>query len=102
MEVIQEQDINGRYVAELNLTPEQWDDTLSDKTICPLETLLALLAFYYSPKRENTCVGASKLFGRSYGFYNINVSSVGKRIQKKYDFQILGLDHKPTYWRKLL
>lgn len=102
MEVIQEQDINGRYVAELNLTPEQWDDTLSDKTICPLETLLALLAFYYSPKRENTCVGASKLFGRSYGFYNINVSSVGKRIQKKYDFQILGLDHKPTYWSTVM
>ncbi len=32
MEVIQERDINGKYVAEVNLTREQWNEVLSDET----------------------------------------------------------------------
>ncbi len=97
--IIHEQKVKNTFTCEIPVTREMWNTILRDPEVTTPERLQTLLAFYYSPDRQNTCTGVANMYGGSFGKYNADVMWFGKSVVDKLGtFAIKGLDGSDSYW----
>lgn len=64
-----------------NISKQEWIGLIHDKTIFDEHSLITFACMQNAA--ESSCAGMAEEFGRSYNFYNRNISMTGKRAYEK-------------------
>ncbi len=99
MKDIQEEIIDGEYIADTEITVDEWIEILQNDKILQPYYKDVLLKIYKEPGHKSTCKNLSIKYGQHPQSYNAPITHFGKAVKKALNrFRVIGMDGKETYW----
>lgn len=89
----------GLYVADIDVTKEEWLGIISDPAIKDNAYLDVLTKFLREPGHKSTCKALGKKYDCSFNYFNVTVMGFGKHVKKTINrFYVENTDGSESFW----
>ena len=89
----------GFYVADIDVTKEEWLGIISDPAIKDNAYLDVLTKFFREPGHKSTCKALGKKYDCSFNYFNVTVMGFGKHVKKTLNrFYVENTDGSESFW----
>ena len=90
---------DSEYLCDIDITVQEWEEILQNKTVFTENYKDVLLKFYSEPHHKSTCKALGEKYNINPQTLNATILNFAKAVQKKLNrFKIIGTGGKPTYW----
>jgi len=99
MEVKKVVEQEGEYVCNMDISVNEWKETLLDASLMTISYKDALVKFYNEQGHKSTCKSLGEKYNVSPQTFNATIRNFAKAVQKNLNrFEVIGTDEEPTYW----